>query len=169
DLSITVAPTPMLVRVGKPLSFTVMVANSGPDDVTGDVVIFLSKPLLSLSAPGCMGSAPIRCSMVVPGNGVGVPIAISTLGRLALRLIEPSSGSIRFDGHDLLAAGAGQLRRLRRHMQIIFQDPFGSLNPRMRVHDILAEPALIHGSNGGPPPSKPAELLKVVGLDESAL
>jgi len=62
----------------------------------------------------------------------------STLGRLLLRLIEPTAGSIRFDGHDLLAAGAGDLRRLRRHMQIIFQDPFGSLDPRMRVRDIRA-------------------------------
>src|SRR5205814_4535466 len=93
----------------------------------------------------------------------------STLGRLVLRLIEPTSGSSRFDGHDLLAAGAGDLRRLRRHMQIIFQDPCGSLDPRMRVRDILAEPALIHGREGGPPPRAPAELLQLVGLDESAL
>jgi len=93
----------------------------------------------------------------------------STLGRLLLRLIEPTSGSVRVDGHDLLAAGPAEMRRLRRHMQIIFQDPFGSLNPRMRVRHILAEPALIHGSNGGPPPWKPAELLRIVGLDESAL
>jgi ABC-type glutathione transport system ATPase component len=68
----------------------------------------------------------------------------STLGRLALRLIEPTSGSIRFDGRDLLAASAGELRRLRRHMQIIFQDPFSSLDPRMRVEDLIAEPLLIH-------------------------
>jgi peptide/nickel transport system ATP-binding protein len=68
----------------------------------------------------------------------------STLGRLALRLIEPTSGGIQFDGRDLLSAGHGDLRRLRRHMQIIFQDPFSSLDPRMRVEDLIAEPLLIH-------------------------
>src|ERR1700721_2977988 len=70
----------------------------------------------------------------------------STLGRLVLRLIEPTSGSVRFDGHDLTAASHGEMRRLRRDMQIIFQDPFGSLDPRMRVEDILAEPLIIHGN-----------------------
>ena len=72
----------------------------------------------------------------------------STLGRLALRLIEPTFGSIQFEGRDLLAAGAGDLRRLRRHMQIIFQDPFSSLDPRMRVEDLIAEPLLIHKNAG---------------------
>src|SRR3569832_592418 len=55
----------------------------------------------------------------------------STLGRLILRLIEPSSGNVRFDGKDVLAASPPDMRRLRRDMQIIFQDPFGSLDPRM--------------------------------------
>ncbi len=54
----------------------------------------------------------------------------STLGRLVLRLIEPTSGSVRFEDRDLLAASHGEMRRLRRDMQIIFQDPFGSLDPR---------------------------------------
>src|SRR5499433_2953757 len=57
----------------------------------------------------------------------------STLGRLILRLIEPTSGSIVFAGRDVMAANRSDMRRLRRHMQIIFQDPFGSLDPRMRV------------------------------------
>jgi oligopeptide transport system ATP-binding protein len=107
----------------------------------------------------------------------------STLGRLVLRLIEPTSGSIRFDGNDLLAASRGDMRRLRRDMQIIFQDPFGSLDPRMRVEEIVSEPLMIHepmsASAGAPPFSRSlrkggirtrvAELLRAVGLDESAL
>ena len=93
----------------------------------------------------------------------------STLGRLVLRLIEPSSGSIRYLGRDLLAANRSEMRNLRRDMQIIFQDPFGSLDPRMNVEDVVAEPLLIHGST--PRDSRRArvgELLRAVGLDESA-
>jgi ABC-type oligopeptide transport system ATPase subunit len=68
----------------------------------------------------------------------------STLGRLILRLIEPTAGAILFEGRDLLAASRGEMRRLRRDMQIIFQDPFASLDPRFRVEDVVAEPLLIH-------------------------
>jgi peptide/nickel transport system ATP-binding protein len=106
----------------------------------------------------------------------------STLGRLILRLIEPSSGSIFFEGRDLLAAGHGEMRRLRRDMQIIFQDPFASLDPRYRIEDIIAEPLIIHGTaeSGGattwPSSSRRsarrlrvAELIRAVGLDESIL
>lgn len=100
----------------------------------------------------------------------------STLGRLVLRLIEPTSGSIRFEGRDLLATSRGEMRGLRRDMQIIFQDPFGALDPRMRVEDLIAEPLIIHGfADGSRANSAPgarrarvAELLKAVGLDESA-
>ena len=108
----------------------------------------------------------------------------STLGRLILRLIEPTSGTVRFEGRDLLAAGRGEMRRLRCDLQIIFQDPFASLDPRFRVEDIIAEPLVIHGNaregSGGdsrPRPSGRAkidlrtrvgELLRAVGLDESA-
>jgi oligopeptide transport system ATP-binding protein len=93
----------------------------------------------------------------------------STLGRLVLRLIEPTSGSIRFDGHDLLAVGGRDLRRLRRDMQIIFQDPFGSLDPRLRVDEVIAEPLLIHERMS--PETRRArvnELLGAVGMDDSA-
>ena len=95
----------------------------------------------------------------------------STLGRLALRLIEPTSGTIRFEGRDLFAASHSEMRRLRRDMQIIFQDPFGSLDPRMRVEDVIAEPLIIHKNDGAPKDgrAKVVELLRAVGLDESAL
>jgi ABC-type oligopeptide transport system ATPase subunit len=94
----------------------------------------------------------------------------STLGRLVLRLIEPTSGSIRFEGRDLLAAGHREMRRLRRDMQIIFQDPFGSLDPRMRVEEVISEPLIIHERmRPSIRRSRVAELLHAVGLDESAL
>jgi peptide/nickel transport system ATP-binding protein len=93
----------------------------------------------------------------------------STLGRLILRLIEPSSGSIRFDGHDLLAASGSELRRTRREMQIIFQDPFGSLDPRLRVDEIIAEPLAIHERlSREQRRTRVAELLRAVGMDDSA-
>jgi ABC-type oligopeptide transport system ATPase subunit len=99
----------------------------------------------------------------------------STLGRLMLRLIEPTSGSIRFEGRDLLAASRGDMRRLRRDLQIIFQDPFASLDPRFRVEEIIAEPLLIHGNGNAIHGAKDGirqrviELLRAVGLDESIL
>jgi ABC-type oligopeptide transport system ATPase subunit len=95
----------------------------------------------------------------------------STLGRLILRLIEPTSGDIRFEDRDLLAASSGEMRRMRRDMQIIFQDPFASLDPRFRVEDIVAEPLVIHGSRNEKDRIRPrvAELLRAVGLDESIL
>jgi ABC-type oligopeptide transport system ATPase subunit len=93
----------------------------------------------------------------------------STLGRLILRLIEPTAGSVNFEGRDLLSASRGEMRRLRRDMQIIFQDPFASLDPRFRVEDIIAEPLVIHGSGKLGIRSRVAELLRAVGLDESIL
>ena len=114
----------------------------------------------------------------------------STLGRLILRLIEPTSGAVRLEGLDLLTASRGEMRRLRRDLQIIFQDPFASLDPRFRVEDIISEPLVIHGDAAKPAASavdscrdsrprlsgrakldiraRVAELLRAVGLDESA-
>jgi len=85
----------------------------------------------------------------------------STTARAVLRLIEPTSGAIRFEGEDITSAGAGRLRALRREMQMIFQDPFASLNPRMTVRGILREPFTIHGLDAD---GKVEALLDMVGL-----
>jgi oligopeptide/dipeptide ABC transporter ATP-binding protein len=69
----------------------------------------------------------------------------STVGRAILRLIEPSSGAIRFEGNDVTALASAELRALRRRMQIVFQDPYSSLNPRKRAGEIVAEPLMVHG------------------------
>ena len=90
----------------------------------------------------------------------------TTLGRCILRLIEPDRGSILFDGVDILSLSKRRMRALRREMQIIFQDPFGSLNPRMKVSTIIAEPLIIHGlARRQDRPRRVAELLEMVGLD----
>ncbi len=98
----------------------------------------------------------------------------STLGRLILRLIEPTSGAILFDGTDLLRANSSELRRLRRNMQVIFQDPFGSLDPRYRVEDVIAEPLILHQylavhESRAARRDRVKELLLAVGMDESAM
>jgi oligopeptide transport system ATP-binding protein len=94
----------------------------------------------------------------------------STLGRLILRLIEPTSGSIAYQGRDLLSASHSEMRGLRRDMQIIFQDPFGSLDPRMRVEDVISEPLIVHERLSASTRRRRAEeLLNAVGLDPSAL
>jgi len=69
----------------------------------------------------------------------------STVGRLVLRLIEPSAGKVRFEGDDLLGLDADQMRARRRRLQVIFQDPYASLNPRMTVGAMLGEPLFLHG------------------------
>jgi oligopeptide/dipeptide ABC transporter ATP-binding protein len=89
----------------------------------------------------------------------------TTVGRMLLRLLEPSSGSVKFDGRDLFALPSRQLRQLRRRMQIVFQDPYSSLNPRLTVGQAIGEPLQVHGLLKGPELEKRvAELLERVGL-----
>jgi oligopeptide transport system ATP-binding protein len=88
----------------------------------------------------------------------------STLGRLVLRLIEPTAGSVRLDGEPLGALDASALRARRKAMQIIFQDPYASLNPRMTVGQTLTEPLMLHGLHTGRHRERVAELLHTVGL-----
>jgi oligopeptide transport system ATP-binding protein len=90
----------------------------------------------------------------------------STVGRCLLRLIEPTSGHVEFEGRDVLATSGRELRGLRREMQIIFQDPYASLNPRVRVRDIISEPLVIHSiGSKDERRERVAELLRRVGLD----
>jgi peptide/nickel transport system ATP-binding protein len=91
----------------------------------------------------------------------------STVARMLLRLIEPTAGEVTYDGRDLLTASAREMRTLRRRMQVVFQDPYAALNPRMRVKEILAEPFAIHGEPYGK--NRLAEMLAEVGLETSTL
>jgi oligopeptide/dipeptide ABC transporter ATP-binding protein len=93
----------------------------------------------------------------------------STLARAVLRLIEPTSGRVRFEGIDLGALSARELRRRRRDLQIVFQDPYASLDPRMRIGALLEEPLLIHGlGDRAARRRRLAELLDLVGLPRDA-
>jgi oligopeptide/dipeptide ABC transporter ATP-binding protein len=89
----------------------------------------------------------------------------STVGRLALRLIEPTAGKVCFDGCDLASLSGAELRRVRARAQLVFQDPYGSLNPRMTVGEMLAEPLLLHTDlTPASRRERVTELLRVVGL-----
>jgi oligopeptide transport system ATP-binding protein len=90
----------------------------------------------------------------------------TTTGRCLLRLIEPTSGAVRFRGEDVLALSSSGLRAARRQMQIVFQDPYSSLNPRMRAREIVEEPLIIHRLGNRPARhERVAELFGLVGLD----
>jgi oligopeptide transport system ATP-binding protein len=94
----------------------------------------------------------------------------TTTGRCILRLIEPTSGDVRFKGEDVLRFSRARLRQARRDMQIVFQDPYSSLNPRMRVGAIVEEPLIIHRVGTKPQRrARVAELFELVGLDPSQL
>lgn len=91
----------------------------------------------------------------------------STTGRLLMRLLEPTEGQIIFEGNDLLQLSKNEIRSARKNFQMIFQDPYASLNPRMKVKDIINEPLVIHGYDKGKREKRVRELLDIVGLSAS--
>ena len=103
---------------------------------------------------------PMETLGIVGESGCGK----TTLGRALLRLHEPTSGEVRYRGEDVIAASPQRLRELRRELQMVFQDPFASLNPRMPVGDSIGEPLVIHGSPKTEVRDRVRELLKQVGL-----
>lgn len=93
----------------------------------------------------------------------------STLGRTVLRLLEPTAGEVWFEGQDIFSVSASRMRDLRRQMQLVFQDPFSSLNPRMTVGEIIAEPFIIHRESSGEKlKASVMELLQLTGLPVEA-
>jgi oligopeptide/dipeptide ABC transporter ATP-binding protein len=110
---------------------------------------------------------------IMPGETLGLVgesgCGKSTLGRMLIRLIEPTDGTILFDGADITALDMKAMRPKRRTMQIIFQDPYGALNPRMSVEDIIMEPLVIHGAKGDAATrARVADMLRLVGLPQRA-
>jgi oligopeptide transport system ATP-binding protein len=106
--------------------------------------------------------APGRTLGLVGESGSGK----STTGYCVLQLLKPTAGSVRFDGHELTELGRNDVRRLRREMQIVFQDPYSSLNPRMTVGDIVGEPLVVHSVGSRRDRSaRVRELLDVVGFN----
>jgi oligopeptide/dipeptide ABC transporter ATP-binding protein len=105
---------------------------------------------------------------IAPGETLGIVgesgCGKSTLGRLVLRLLTPTSGTIRFDGRDISALSEPEMRPLRRDLQVVFQDPFSSLNPRLKVRDIVAEPLENVGMARREITVRVAEMLELVGL-----
>jgi oligopeptide/dipeptide ABC transporter ATP-binding protein len=105
---------------------------------------------------------------IAPGETLGIVgesgCGKSTLGRLVLRLLEPTSGTIRFDGQDISALSEPAMRPLRRDLQVVFQDPFSSLNPRLKVRDIIAEPLENVGVGRRQTTQRVGEVLDLVGL-----
>jgi oligopeptide transport system ATP-binding protein len=111
---------------------------------------------------------------IQPGETVGLVgesgSGKSTLGRLILKLLEPTAGAVYFDGRDLATLGRAELRTLRQQMQLVFQDPYASLNPRMRVRSIVGEGLEIHKlARGREKEDRIAELLAMVGMSADAM
>jgi oligopeptide transport system ATP-binding protein len=145
--------------------------------------MMMTSPLLKVSGlkkhfdSGKRGAAPVKAVddvsfEIAEGQTMGLVgesgCGKSTTGRSILRLIEPSAGKVEFMGQDLMALPSEPLRVMRRNMQMVFQDPFASLNPRMTIGEVLEEPLIVHQLfDRVTRKRKVAEILDVVGLSQS--
>ncbi|MBO0655666.1 ATP-binding cassette domain-containing protein [Streptomyces triculaminicus] len=137
-----------------------------------------AAPLLSvrdarMTFPGRRRSAPVRAVDgvsfdIAPGETLGLVgesgCGKSTTGRMIVRLLEPTAGSITYDGRDISRLGRRELKPLRRELQMVFQDPHSSLNPRQTVSRIIADPLLVQGTSQAEARRRAAELMELVGL-----
>ncbi len=132
------------------------------EDVTKHYPVF--KGLIRKKQVGAVRAVDGVSLQINPGETLAIVgesgCGKSTTARLAMRLIEPTAGSVRFEGRDITHLDRAAMRSMRRNMQIVFQDPYASLNPRMTVEELIAEPMLVHGE--GTPASRRARVLELL-------
>ena len=149
-------------------SLSLLPAAHPPDERPGTLLLDIRHLTVHYRTPtgGTLHALEDVSFTLAPGEVLGIVgesgCGKSTLGRAVLRLTEPTAGEVLFEGEDLLKLSRAALRHRRRNMQIVFQDPFGSLNPRHTVATLIGEPLSIHGLPNVP--ARVAELLDLVGL-----
>jgi len=160
-------PSSPLGRAAATTAPLVRVENLSKEFPAGSTAVFGGKKLSVKAVSGVnLEIFPGQTLGLVGESGSGK----STLGRLILKLLEPTEGTVNFDGRDLSTIGRADLRALRREMQLVFQDPYASLNPRMRVRSIVGEGLEIHKlARGKQKEDRIVELLQMVGMGADSM